>query len=145
MNFAEDIEGLVSNKIEVFKTMLAIVKLETRLLGLSILPLILNVVMILVAVVTIWSSLMLIVGYNLMHWFSSFIVGVFGIMSFNVLIAFGLFKYLSFNLKNMSFEKTRAYFNQRETPHVAITPPLACKIKSTRKKTNPSSTKRNSV
>ncbi|MCX7090797.1 MAG: hypothetical protein NTU48_05040 [Legionellales bacterium] len=145
MNLVEDIEGLVSNKIEIFKTIFAIVKLETRLVGLSIVPLILNIAMILVAVMTIWSSLMLVIGYTLMHWFSSFIVSVFGIMSFNVLIAFALFKYLSFNLKSMSFEKTRAYFNRRETQDVHIPPTSPCKAESTRKKTNQSSAKRKPI
>lgn len=145
MNVIEDIEGLVSNKLEIFKTMFAIVKLETRLVGLSIFPLILNVAMILVAMMTAWSSFMIIVGYTLVHWFSSFMIGIFGVMSLNVLIGFGLCKYLSFNLKNMSFEKTRAYFNRRETSNDNITPPLACTTESPRKKSNRSSTKRKQV
>lgn len=142
MQILEDIEGLVSNKIEVFKTILTIVKLETRLAGLSIYPLIFNIAMILVVLITVWSSLMVLMGHSLMYWFSSFILGVLGVLGLNLLIAWGLFQYLSFNLKNMSFEKTRAYFNQRETPHAYVTHKPSKKITATRKKVALPSTKR---
>lgn len=142
MQILEDIEGLVSNRIEVFKTILTIVKLETRLAGLSIYPLIFNIAMILVVLMTVWSSVMILMGHSLMYWYSSFMLGVLGVLSLNLLIAWGLFKYLTFNLKNMSFEKTRAYFNRGETPHAYVTHKPSRKITATRKKVALSSTKR---
>lgn len=142
MNVIEDIGGLVSNKIEVFKTIYAIVKLETRLAGLSILPIILNTVMILVVVMTLWSSMMILVGHSLVQFFSSFVAGVLGVMCLNLMLVFGLIQYLSFNLKNMSFEKTRAYFNRRETSNAYVTATPTRKIEPARKKMGSSSTKR---
>lgn len=109
MTVIEEIESLVSSKIGAIKTMIDIVKLETRLAGLSIYPLILNVCMLFVVLITVWLSLMGTTFFILDSFVHNPIISILGVLGLNVLLLLGLLKYLSFNLRKMGFEKTREY------------------------------------
>jgi len=115
MKILEEIEGLVSSKICVIKTIISIIKLETRLAGLSIYPLLLNICMLLVVLIAMWGSTMLLLGYLVIFVSDSNLLAIISILLLNSGLFLGLLKYLMFNLKKMSFEKTREYIAKRES------------------------------
>ncbi len=112
--FFEQIEGLINSKISVFKTLFSIFKLEVRLAGLSVYPLLLNVCLIFVVLITLWLSIMLVIGFFAMLFLHTILQAAFFVILLNLILFFVLLKYLTFNLSNMSFEKTRAYLSPKE-------------------------------
>lgn len=115
MRVLEEIEGLVSSKLKLIKTIVSLIKLESRLAGLSIYPLILNICMLFVILITVWLSSMCLMGYLILLVSDNPLLPVFFVLLLNLMILLGLLKYLSFNLKSMSFERTRAYFSEKES------------------------------
>ena len=121
MSLFVDIESLVSAKLDVMKTAVSILKLETRLAGLSVYPLLLNLCLLLIGLMGVWTSTMIAIGYMLTLLIPN-ILGCIGIVVLlNTGVVFGLLRYLSFNLKNMSFEKTRQYLAHQESRYVQPT------------------------
>jgi hypothetical protein len=114
MNIIEALEGLVSGKLNIIKTVIVIMKLEARLAGDSLLPLIVNLCMIFGVLITIWLLTMFILGYFLMLAFDNALYALLSIWIVNVSLFFGLFRCVRSNLNNMSFEKTRHYFSKTE-------------------------------
>lgn len=112
MRFIDEVEGLVSSQVNIIKLGLSMTRMEARLAMLSVFPLIINVCMLLVILVSTWLTVMGMLGYGLMQVVDSLILTLAGILIFNVLVLGLLFRYLSVNLKNMSFEKTRAYLSR---------------------------------
>ena len=120
MNAIEHIEGLVSSKMCAIKTIVTIAKLEARLAGLSVLPLLLNVSLLVVVFLSIWLTTLLLIGYGAMILCGNILCAIVFVLFINLVLMFGLIKYLEFNLKNISFEKTRAYFsNNKDERHDA--------------------------
>lgn len=111
----EEIEGLVSSKISTLKIIFSIFRLEARLAGLSVYPLVLNMCMLFVVLITLWLSTMFLIGYFAVLFFGTLLLAVFLIIFLNLGFLFGLLKYLTFNLNNMSFEKTRACLSPKES------------------------------
>ena len=118
MSLFVEIENLVSAKLAVVKTAATILKLETKLAGLTVYPLLLNLCLLLVGLFGIWTSSMLAIGYLLALWVHNILLCILGILFLNLGIVCGLLKYLSFNLKNMSFEKTRKFMSNKEHLYV---------------------------
>ena len=115
MKLFDQIEGLVSGKLNVIKTVVSLIKLEARLAGLSVYPLLINVCMLFIVLITVWLSTMLLLGYLSIMAFSNAITAILIVLLINIMVFIGLLKYLMFNLKNMSFEKTREYFAHKES------------------------------
>lgn len=113
--FFEQIEGLINSKISVFKTLFSIFKLEARLAGLSVYPLLLNVCMLFIVLFTLWLSTMLVIGYFAMLFLHTLLQAVFFVILLNLILFFILIKFLTYNLANMSFEKTRACLSPKES------------------------------
>lgn len=111
----EQIEGLVSSKFETFRTILSIFKLEAKLAGLSVYPLLLNTCMIFVVLITVWLSAMFLIGYFAVLYWGTLLLAISAILFFNLILLLGLLKYLIYNLRSMSFEKTRAYLSPQES------------------------------
>ncbi len=109
MQFFEEIEGLVSSKWSALLSLISLIKLEATLAGLSIFPLLLNVLMLLVVLLTVWLSTMVMVGYGIIQAYNSGIIATLAVLLLNGLLLGILLKYLLFNLKQMSFEKTRLH------------------------------------
>ena len=112
MRLIKELEGLISNQLSVIKTCLSMTKLEAKLAGLSVVPLLINVCFLLVCVMSTWVTAMVILGYILMQTLGSIPLALSGVFIFNMLTLALLFLYLRFNLKKMSFEKTRAYLSR---------------------------------
>lgn len=115
MNLLEHLEGLVSGKLSIIKMVVDIAKLEARLAGLSVYPLLLTLCLLLIVSMSTWLVAMLLLGYC----FKLVVDNPILVISFVLFINMGLFilllNYLLFNLKKMSFEKTRAYFSEKES------------------------------
>jgi len=112
MEALKQVEHLVSAKLAVIKTLLELVRLEVRLAGLSVFPLLLSLCLVLVVLMTAWLSLSLLMGYGILMAFHNILLSLGGVFLINLGIVLYLFKSLAFNLKNMSFEKSRSYFSQ---------------------------------
>lgn len=118
MEAFKQLEALVSAKIAVIKTACSLIGLEARLAGLSFFPLILNICMLLVVLITVWLSTMFLLGYFVLLVSHHFLLSIFLTLLLNIGLLLGLLKYLSFNIRNMSFQKTREYFSQnKDTEH----------------------------
>ena len=115
MKIVDEFDGLVTSYVGLLKSIISIVKLETRLARQSIFPLLLNVSMIAVIIMTLWMSTMALLGYCVVLAFDTILGALCFVVILNLSVLFGLFKYLQFNLKNMSFRKTRAYFSGKES------------------------------
>lgn len=114
MNVLEHLEGYISEHLKIGKTILSLMKLEAKLAGLSIVPLILNICMLLVIFISFWFSGMVLLGYYMMVSLGSFALAISLILVVNFILFLLLIKYLSFNLKNMSFANTREFFSKKE-------------------------------
>ncbi|KTD54290.1 hypothetical protein Lsai_3112 [Legionella sainthelensi] len=117
MEVFKQLEALIAAKISVIRTALCIFRLEARLAGLSVFPLLLNICMLLVICITVWLTAMFLLGYFVALSSKSLILALFLILLLNIGLLLGLTKYLSYNLNNMSFPKTREYFSQQSTEH----------------------------
>lgn len=114
MKFFEQLEGLVFGKMDVIKTLFSIMTLEARLAGLSIYPLLLNICLLLMVLMTVWLVGMFLLGYVCNQMFKNPIFAMSFVLLLNLSALLGLLSYLTFNLKKMSFEKTREYILTRE-------------------------------
>lgn len=135
MKLLEEIDGLVSSKIEVIKTLISIIKLETRLAGLSVYPLLLNVCLLMIVSMTLWFSCMLLLGYVALFILNNIIIAISSILFLNALLFVGLLHYMKFNLQKMSFEKTREHISTRENEHHGQEKKNNCKLSSDGKNT----------
>ncbi|KTD26843.1 hypothetical protein [Legionella israelensis] len=107
MKAIDELTGLVSSKLEVFKAIFSLIKLEIRLAGLSVFPLLLNLCLLIVILLSTWISIMVLGGYVLEKLFDSIFLALVSVCGLNILFFIILLRYLKFNLKKMSFEKTR--------------------------------------
>ncbi|WP_131783331.1 hypothetical protein [Legionella gresilensis] len=110
MKFLEHLEGLISSKIEVAKNLWSLFKLEAKLAGLNIYPLFINLVLVPVLLLTIWFSLMTLVGYILTVLSGYVWLGIVAVLLLNAVILGIVVKRLLTNVRQMSFEKTRACY-----------------------------------
>lgn len=118
MKAVEAIEGIVTSNISKIKTIIAIVKLETQLAGLSIIPLVLNLFMLSAVCISTWGLVNLLAGVLLVKVLGHQWVLIIGLLSvINVGVCLILIKYLAFNLKGISFEKTRALLSAEKVEH----------------------------
>lgn len=114
MKFFEELENYFSGQFYSLKMLLSLIRLEAKLAGLTVVPLIINLCMLFVILITFWASLMVLLGYAVFTQFNSYWLAISSTLFFNVLMLAVLLKYFAHNLKAMSFEKTRRYLNSQE-------------------------------
>jgi hypothetical protein len=115
MKFFEELESYFSGQFNSLKMLFTLIKLEAKLAGLSVAPLIITLCMLFVILITFWASLMVLVGYFIFTQFNSFWLAICSTLLLNLLVLCFLLKYFIYNLKAMSFEKTRRYLNTQES------------------------------
>lgn len=115
MNIIEELEGLISSKFKSMKLIFALFKMEASLARLSIIPLVFNILMILVLLMTTWFATMLLWGYLFFMLSSSMVLAVVSVVVSNLLLLYFLHHLMKYNIHNMSFSKTRAYFSKDDT------------------------------
>lgn len=112
MNIIEEIEKLIFNKIGVFKSLYSLIKHEAQLAGLSVVPLAMTLFCLFIVLMSSWLVATALLGYCIYLMTDNSLISILLVFLFNISILFVLTKYLVFNLKNMSFEKTREYFSK---------------------------------
>jgi hypothetical protein len=115
MKIFEEVETYISGQFNSIKMLLTLIKLEAKLAGLTIVPLLINICMLFVILITFWLSAMMLLGYFILMTSNNFWIAIGVIITLNLLILGALLKYLTFNLKAMSFQKTRLYFTKPES------------------------------
>jgi hypothetical protein len=114
MDLLKQVENLISAKISVIKAVLTILRLEARLAGLSIVPLVLNLFMLFAVLISLWLSVSALLGYGILLIINNIPLTLVLMVLFHLGMFWVLAKYLTFNIKSMSFEKTRSYLFQNE-------------------------------
>lgn len=118
MKILEDLDAYISSQFRSMGTLFSLIKLEARLAGLSVFPLVINLCMLFVILLSFWFSLMSLMVYFIYTQVHSFWLALGSISLLNLLILLGLLKYLAFNIKSMSFARTRHYLKgQENTEH----------------------------
>lgn len=114
MEIFKQLEALVTAKLTIFKTVFKLVRLEAKLAGLSILPLVLSICMLLVLLMSTWMMISVLAVYGIVLLVNSYLAGFSIILLVNLCLSWAMFRYLNYNLNSMSFVKTRAYFSQKK-------------------------------
>lgn len=117
MKIFEELEGYFSGQYNLVKTFLSLFKLEAKLAGLTIIPLIINLLILFIILITLWAAMMLACAYLIVLTSGSFWLALGMVILINFIALGGLVKYLQFNLKAMSFSKTRSYLTNAESSY----------------------------
>jgi hypothetical protein len=115
MEAIKQFEALIASKISVIKTLYSIICLEARLAGLSLLPLLVTAIILFVVLITAWMIAVFLMGYGIFLVSHHFILSISLVLLIHLVVVLSLVKYLAFNLKSMSFEKTRNYFSDHKS------------------------------
>jgi hypothetical protein len=107
MELLQHIEGFIDSKIRVAKTFLLLIKLEAKLAGLSIFPLLLNLCMVFIILLTLWLTVMALLGMTIFAFIGNSVVALFLVLVVNLVLLFFLNHFIKENLRRMSFAKTR--------------------------------------
>jgi len=110
----DELENFASSKWGVATSLFSLIKLEARLAGLSIVPLLLNLFMLFIVLITVWLAAMVLLGYGVMQFSNNGFIAISSILLINIVVFALLIKFVLSNLKNMSFEKTRNYFSRNQ-------------------------------
>lgn len=116
MRLLKEIEGFISNQCHALSILFSIINLEITLAKLSIYPLLITVLMFGIVLISFWLTTSALLGYGI-FWMTDNVFMALGGMLFcqGIALVF-LIKYLRFNVKNMSFERTRRYLNGLSSP-----------------------------
>lgn len=115
MKIFEEFDAYISSRLNSIGSLLSLIKLEAKLAGLTVLPLLINLCLLFVILLSFWFSLMSLAVYLIFVQAHSFWIALGSITLLNLIALIALIRYLAFNLKTMSFEKTRHYFNSQES------------------------------
>lgn len=110
MNIIKETEQFISNKVEGIKALFSLITLEAQLAGLSIYPVLITLCLLFAIAITTWWALVVFIGYVFIITLHSVLWAILFVLFLNIGLISALLAYLSFNLKNMSFPKTREYF-----------------------------------
>lgn len=114
MELLEQISGLIISKIKIIESLFSIFKLEARLAKLSIVPVLVNILLLFVVIITTWFIAMALIALLALPTLHNPLYVALGILLINLLCFYGLTRWLKSNLQKMSFEKTREYFSEQE-------------------------------
>ncbi len=109
MQVFEEISELVSGKLKLYQTLAKMVKLEARLAGLSIFPMMMTLAILIVFCLSFWVSSLILLGYLLYQVFHSFLIAIVLVVILNVVSVALAIRALISNIKNLSFARTRKY------------------------------------
>lgn len=108
MNFIEHIKGVVVGKLAIYKGLFSLIALEATLAKRSILPLLISFFLLVAAIFSLWLSFMFLLGYGLILLFHNALAGLSSLFLLNLVFVIAIAFYLRSNIRNVSFEKTRA-------------------------------------
>lgn len=107
MNLIEDIFGFVFNKTAIVKNILRLVKLEAKLAGMSVIPLLIKLFLFFVVLLGTWLTAMFFLGYGIFQLYNSILIATLSVLTLNFILISLLLKGILTNIKHMSFTETR--------------------------------------
>ncbi|MDX1837512.1 hypothetical protein DIZ81_06210 [Legionella taurinensis] len=121
MKLLTELEGFITGKISLVKTLVSLIRLEARLAGQSVYPLLVNACLLLTLLITTWATVAVLIGYGLLLVSGSLIVTLLLILFIHLALLALSAGRLKTNLHRMSFARTRHYLNApKDKPHARI-------------------------
>lgn len=108
MKFIENLDGLLSAKLNLVKDLFSLVRLEANLAGLSLYPLLINLVLCLVFTLSTWLTLSLLIGYLIVFWGGNLLIAILAVLFLNGCVVAFTLRGIAKAIYQMSFAKTRA-------------------------------------
>ena len=115
MSMFSEIESFFTSKCKEVKLFLSLLKLEAKLAGLSVFPLLLNLSLLFVVLITVWITAMLLIGYAVVSLYHNMWWAISSVLGLDLILCAVLIKCVLFHLKNLSFVNTRQYLNDSES------------------------------
>lgn len=112
-NFITHLEGLIGSKVAMAKDGLALLKLEAKLAGLNIMPLLINLALFVALFFSTWLMFMILIGYGitlLLDPIRAFFITFF----LNICVLGFVLKKIFSCINQMSFQKTRALLSHKQ-------------------------------
>lgn len=107
MELFSSIQRFIASEIQFAKTFFLLIKLEAKLAGLSIVPLLLTLCLLFIILLTGWLTAMVLLGVAVVVLKGSLFTALFLILTLHLALLAILIFYLKTNFKKVSFEKTR--------------------------------------
>lgn len=121
MKLFTELEGFVTGKISLVKMLVSLIRLEARLAGQSVYPLLFNACLLLTLLITTWATAVVLIGYGLLLVSGSLIVTLLLVLLIHLALLALSAGRLKTNLHCMSFARTRHYLNAtKDETHVSI-------------------------
>jgi hypothetical protein len=116
MKVVEELEGLVSSKWEIFKSIISLIKLEARLASISAAHVLVGILFLFIIVITTWLMLMALIGYGIFVLYPSPALAITSTLLINLVIVGVVLKHVLDCANSMTFEKSRRFlFADKET------------------------------
>lgn len=107
MKVIEHLEGLFSSKLEIARGILTLFKLEAKLAGMNIFPLIISLCVLIAVVLSFWLTLMILIGYLIVILSKQNLIAIISVLAINLVLTLFILKNLKDRLDQMSFKHTR--------------------------------------
>jgi len=112
MNPLQEVKALFSSESGIIKNIIGIVQLEAKLARLSIVPLLINLVILFITGLGLWFIFMIVTGYLVAFFSGNVLIGILTVLGIHIVLVVLFLRWLSYNVKNMSFNKTRQIFSK---------------------------------
>lgn len=108
MEFLRHLESLLSNKLGIAKDLFKLFKLEARLAGMSVFPLLLSLSLVIAFVLTLWLTFMLLIGDLILILTQKPLLAIASLLVMNLILTLFFVRILKQRLEQISFARTRA-------------------------------------
>lgn len=103
-------KGLITNQLGLIRACLSVTTLEAKLAVNSVLPLLVTVFLLFICILSTWFTVLVLIAYSLMQMVHSVLLVLVSMIGLHGIVLVILWYCFRFNLKQLSFQKTRAYF-----------------------------------
>lgn len=114
MKLIDHLEGFISTRINIAKELFTLIRLEAKLAGLNVVPLLVNIGILFIIGLTLWPILMVLVAYLIYLLSENVLIAILGILALNLMIVWYLVRDSKIRAEQMSFAKTRKCFMSQE-------------------------------
>lgn len=111
MRFIDEAAGLVSSKFEEVSELFSLAKLEAKLAEMSIIPFVVNLLLLFIILMTAWFTTMVMLAFVLAQALQSALLAGASILGINVVFFILFLIRLKINFRRMTFAKTRLYLS----------------------------------
>ncbi|MBA3536124.1 MAG: hypothetical protein H0T84_05875 [Tatlockia sp.] len=107
MNFIKHLESFVSSKLEITKDIFKLSLLEAKLAAMNITPLLLNLTLLSVFLLTLWLTLMVFLGELVLMFTKEPLIAIGTVLIIHLILIVFLARDVKTRLQQMSFSRTR--------------------------------------